>query len=112
MRRAIGPVLALAVLAIPAFAILVANAQRPPRRAIDLKQLGDGAAACAAGKIAMAARAPREARSVASTNFDITYYHLDLTSNRPCGRSPASCASREESWDRRCRRSTLDLAAP
>ena len=44
-----------------------------------LKQrVEEGASACAAAKMAFASRTPRAAYSVASANFDATYYHLNL----------------------------------
>ncbi|HEX6791658.1 MAG TPA: M1 family aminopeptidase [Candidatus Krumholzibacteria bacterium] len=44
-----------------------------------LQLVGDGAADCARAKIAAASRAPHHAAvSLASANFDVTYYHLDL----------------------------------
>jgi aminopeptidase N len=46
----------------------------PPRPWID-----DGAALCAESKAALSARPPRAPASGASTNIDITYYHLALT---------------------------------
>jgi aminopeptidase N len=44
-------------------------------------RIGDGAVTCSQGKTANAARLMRSANSVASTNIDITYYHLNLTIN-------------------------------
>ncbi len=41
----------------------------------------DGAAQCVEAKTAMSARPVREAFSLASTNLDVTYYHLSLTVN-------------------------------
>jgi aminopeptidase N len=52
-------------------------AQKPDTRAL-LRMIGDGAAECSAAKKAAALRAPRNHFSVASSNFDATYYHLDL----------------------------------
>ncbi|HET6349200.1 MAG TPA: M1 family aminopeptidase [Candidatus Krumholzibacteria bacterium] len=48
-------------------------------RARILEQTGDGAEACAAAKTASALSMHRSAVSVATTNFDATYYHLNLT---------------------------------
>jgi aminopeptidase N len=50
----------------------------PPR-----EKLQEGAAACAAAKAAQFNRTPRNSFSVASANFDATFYHLDL--NLPMG---------------------------
>ncbi len=41
-------------------------------------EIGDGAAVCAEGKSASRRHLDRSAHSVASTNIDVTYYHLDL----------------------------------
>src|SRR5712675_1269823 len=47
----------------------------PPRPA---QKIVYGADACAATKVAMANRVPRNSFSVASGNFDATFYHLNL----------------------------------
>lgn len=43
----------------------------------------DGAAMCAEAKMALSLRPQRESFSIASTNIDITYYHLAITINFP-----------------------------
>jgi hypothetical protein len=51
----------------------VATPAAPPK-----EKLAEGAAACAAAKTALASRPHHDAFSVASANFDATYYHLNL----------------------------------
>jgi aminopeptidase N len=53
----------------------VTQRANPQRAALTLQT---GADACASAKIAMANRVPRNSFSVASSNFDETYYHLGL----------------------------------
>jgi aminopeptidase N len=59
---------------------VISLAQTPPpgNPAID-PSIGDGAAQCAEAKMELAALPPHEAASIASTNIDISYYHLDLS---------------------------------
>ena len=74
------PVTAAALATIAALVVAgPAHADRQPDARAMLKTLGDGAAACASAKKAAASRVPaREQFSVASSNFDATFYHLDL----------------------------------
>jgi aminopeptidase N len=71
-RAVIFPVVALA-LSVPA--AIHAGDRRPPRIP---ESAGDGAAGCAAAKSAFSLHPTRASASLASTNFDVTYYHLDL----------------------------------
>lgn len=59
-----------------ALAASTALAQRPPSVGV---LIGDGAKSCAAAKSAAFTRGTRAPASVASPNFDVTYYHLDLS---------------------------------
>ncbi len=72
-KRVLGVWLGLLIIA------SLANATRsaPP---LSLQE-ADGAAQCVEAKTLMAARPAREPFSVASTNIDIKYYHLQLTVN-------------------------------
>ena len=67
------------VLALGAFLISGLVSPVLAQRAMDALVIGDGAKDCAAGKTALYAAPHAEALSAASTNIDITYYHLDLT---------------------------------
>ena len=72
-RRSLITILALAIV----FVAPSAFAQKKDTRSM-LRLMGDGAAECSAAKRAAALRAPRNHFSIASDNFDATYYHLDL----------------------------------
>ena len=63
-------------LVLPASAVVRAQAPRAPRIPA---AAGDGAAGCAEAKSVFAHSAVGVAASLASTNLDVTYYHLDLT---------------------------------
>ncbi len=71
-KRVLGVWLCLLIMS-----IANASLSAPP---LTLKE-ADGAAQCADAKMLMTERPAREPFSVASTNIDITYYHLQLTVN-------------------------------
>jgi aminopeptidase N len=74
--RACLVVLAAALfLEIPVFTARAAGDEPPP----EALSIGRGAVACAEGKSALAAVRLREVSSAASTNLDVTCYHLNLT---------------------------------
>ena len=58
--------------------ISLAQASPPVNPPID-PSIGDGAAQCAEAKMELANLPRHEATSIASTNIDISYYHLDLS---------------------------------
>ncbi len=67
-----GRILTAATLALSLSLPVVSSHAAPPRR------VESGAEACQAAKVAFASRTARYSSSAASSNFDATYYHLNL----------------------------------
>jgi aminopeptidase N len=64
---------------LPLIGLLCASSASFAAPPLDPAVLGDGAASCAEGKVALESLlAAPEPQSVASANLDVTYYHLDL----------------------------------
>ena len=68
-----GRILAAATLVLSLFLPVASSHAAPPQ------EFESGIDACRAAKVAFANRTARYSSSAASSNFDATYYHLDLT---------------------------------